>query len=81
MMQLPNDYVPPVSSDREEEIHCLGRHNTPLSLQLTEVQTPVVHGGLVASAIISTPQPRALIVIQLPIDVITTPRAQASSVG
>ena len=70
-MQFPNNYVPPVSSDREETIRRLGRHNTHIAPQFTEVKTPVVRGGLVASAILSTPQPRASIVSQFSIDVIT----------
>ena len=60
-----------MSSDREDAILRLGRHNNSLVPQFTEVQTPIVHGGLVSSTTIYTSQTRASIVIQLPIDVIT----------
>ena len=88
VMQFPNNYVPPMSSDREDAILRLGHHNNSLVPQFTEVQTPIVHGGLVSSTTIYTSQTRASIVIQLPIDVITAieepphpPCSQSASAG
>jgi len=69
VMQLPNEYVPPVVSSQEVSDRRLGRHNTPQAPQFAEVQTPVHHGGFVVPR--PTPPPRDSIINQLPMDAIT----------